>query len=271
MFDFVTDNAFNIEITNDYILSIQVSLDGFSFSVYHSAENKILAFQYSPIKISSINLVSRHLQEWINSTEIFQHSFKKVSVVVFNHEFTIIPELLYQNDLKKAIPDYLFEKKDNLEIAENFIEKLNARLTFVLPSGLNQVLLDFFGLYEITHPLKLIINQLPQSYNKHAALLLFYVDNFYAIIYNSDKILLVNNFKMGHANDVVYFIVNALQQLKITPLDTELILAGSNKNTDDFSKALQPYFENVGNLKPAATIINPEIAENSFLRYNSII
>lgn len=265
MFDFVKDNAFDIEKTSDYILSIQVSLDGFSFLIAHPEEKKILAFEYSPVKISNEILVARHFKEWIFSKDLFRKNYQKIQIVVFTSEFSLIPETFYHENLVKEIPPVLFGKNEEVETAENFIKKLNSRLIFQLPVGFYELVTQFFGLCEIIHPLKLVLNNLPPLQKKYAMVLLFNPNYFYAVVYEENKILLINNFKMSHTNDVVYFVLNTLGQLKISISDTELFLAEGTKNYSEFENALQPYFEQTGDLKPVSEIRNPEFAGNSFL------
>lgn len=265
MFDFVKDNGFDIEKTSEYILSIQVNLDGFSFLVAHPVEKKILAFQYSPVKSSNEILISRYFKEWIFSNDIFQKNFQKISVVVFSNKFSPIPEIFYHERLKNEIQDVLFGKNGETEIAENYIEKLKARLIFALPKGLNELVNQFFGECEIIHPLKLVLKNLPSVHKKYGIALLINTNNFYAVIYNENDVLLVNNFNIAHVNDVVYFVLNTLQQLKISVPETDLFLAGVNNNLPLFSSALQPYFENVAELKPDTGNIKPEFTGNFFL------
>jgi hypothetical protein len=58
MFDFVID-SFDLEKTNEYILSIQINLDGFSFSIYSPVENKFVGSKVVPLKISNEFILNR--------------------------------------------------------------------------------------------------------------------------------------------------------------------------------------------------------------------
>ena len=48
MHDLVTEESFDLEKTYEYILSIQVSLDGFSFSILDITRKKYLALKSYP-------------------------------------------------------------------------------------------------------------------------------------------------------------------------------------------------------------------------------
>ena len=99
MFEFDTDAAFDIEKTSEYILSIQVSLDGFSFSVVHPGNNRILAFKHTPLKISSESILSRHFESWTSTEDLWTKPFRKTRLIVFSPRFSLIPEIFYQKEM----------------------------------------------------------------------------------------------------------------------------------------------------------------------------
>ena len=156
MSELVSIESFDIEKTYEYILSIQVSLDGFSFSILSQHENEILAFSTNQLKISSTALIARRFNDWLESEELLKKPFKKIRVVVFSQKFTLIPEEYFREGLKQEIPPLLFGEDDEHEIAENAIGELATRLIFALPTGLNKVISEQIGECEIVHPVKII-------------------------------------------------------------------------------------------------------------------
>ena len=72
MSELVSYEWFDIEKTYKYILSIQVSLDGFSFSVLSQHEDNVLAFKTNQLKISSAALIPRRFNDWLESEELLK-------------------------------------------------------------------------------------------------------------------------------------------------------------------------------------------------------
>lgn len=242
MHEFVTDESFDLEKTYEYILSIQVSLDGFSFSVISPTENRLLVFKSTSLKISSNSLITRHFIEWLNSEELLLKPFKRIRVILFSNKFTIIPMQYSTKELKLQIPKILFKENDELEIAENVLNKLEARLLFVLPAGINTVLTDRFGEYEIIHPLKIVANQHSKPEKRINLILILDSENIYITLFNKNSILFGNSFKQAHANDVIYYILNVLKQLEIEPQTTELLYVGKSIIEDEAVRTLKKYF-----------------------------
>lgn len=258
MHDLVTDKSFDIEKTYTYILSIQVSLNGFSFSILSTEEDKVLAFKTTQLKISNFLLISRRFDDWIESEKMLQKPYKKVRIIVFSEHFTLVPENYFNKELKLEIPQHLFTENCDLEVAENAISILKTRVLFTLPDELNDVIQKKIGECEIVHPTKILLNNLPKTEKENGLVLLFGVHDFYFVLFNKKKILLANNFKIASKNDALYYILSTLKQLSVLTSQTEIYLTDSQYNSSEYNDSLLPYFKGIENLKLTTFLSNPE-------------
>jgi hypothetical protein len=266
MFDFVKDDWFDIEKTKYYKISIQVSLDGFSFLIIHTAENRIVAFKNTPLKISSANLVARRLKEWLELEEILKNPFESVQVFIFAENFTLFPEEYFEEEQRQDLPSMLFQEVEGNYIIETKIASLNARFIFPIPSEINDVLGSFFTeIPEIIHPVAKLLQAPVTSKKRNCAVIISTGKYFFLIVTQNNKLLLANSFQTAHKNDLVYNILNTFQQLEATRSETELYVAGSNTQNSKIEDLLKPYFENIALLKTEGIVINPEIT-NQFLQ-----
>ncbi len=238
---------FDIEKTYEYILSIRVRPDGFSFLIL--SNNQPVASKTIQQKISSSRLISRHFAEWIESEDILQRPFSKTSIVVFSEGFSLIPDEYFEETLKTEISNLLFNEDEETEIAVNSISTFKTRLLFTLPEGLNKVIQDKIGECEIIHPVKTILNHIPKIKKKNGLILLFNKNSFFTVLFTPDKILLANNFKMAHATDVVFYVLSILKQHNIKPAETELFITETEEKYSETEKALLPYFSTIQNLR----------------------
>uniref|UniRef100_UPI0032165AC9 DUF3822 family protein n=1 Tax=uncultured Draconibacterium sp. TaxID=1573823 RepID=UPI0032165AC9 len=244
MHDFVAE-SFNKEDTFEYILSIQVSLNGFSFSILRPADKEILVFKFTPQKISSEKLVTRRFTEWFGSEELIQRLYKKTRVILFSDKFTLVPNALHKSNLNEELAHLLFKEGNNLLFAENLVEKINAKLLFSLPDGINKAISEIIGECEIIHPVKSIINNLPESSPKNNLVLLFDNHNLFLLLDRNGQLLLANNFKINHANDIVYYVLTTLKQLEVPPKNTKLFYAGKSAFASNIHQNIEKYFASV--------------------------
>jgi len=269
MFDFIADDSFEIEKTNQYKVSIQVSLDGFSFLAIHAAEKRVVAFKNTPLKISNEKLMVRRLKEWLESEDFFKNSFNEVRVFVFTENFTIIPEEYNSKETQQDLASVLFHQDLDFKLIENKIEPLHARLYFQVQSDITEVLQHFFGNSECFHPVTKLL-QIPFHSNKrNIALIVSMKKYFYLIVKRNNKLLLASSFLYSHQNDLVYNVLNTFQQLETARSETDLIIADVISDSNEIKSLLHPFFENISMLKTDELVINPEIIENHLLFYLS--
>lgn len=268
MFDFITADSFDIEKTNQYKISIQVSLDGFSFLVEQPSSKKIVACKNTPLNISSENLIARHLKEWVETEEFLLKQFNEVRIFIFTERFTVIPSECYSYEYSGDLASVLFDVDSEILLV-NKIENLNAHLIFPVQNEIIDVLQLFFPNAKWFHPVSAVL-QIPLHLNKrNSSVIITFKKNFYLIVYRKNILLMANCYLVSHQNDLVYNVINTFQQLETARIETELFVAGAVSDDNEIIKLLQPYFENIGPLKIDELVLNPDINNNRLLLYLS--
>lgn len=267
MFDTITE-SFDLEKTNEYILSIQISLDGFSFSVYNPEENKVIAFKCSPIKISGLNLILRHFSEWVEAEEILQKNYLKTSLIYFTTEFSLIPESLFNSKLVHEATNRLTEESKLKTPIINSIDGLDtpAKIFFYIPTDLNELIQQKFTSATLIHPVQLVIKSIPESIKKNKVVLLYNKKSSLIIASRNNQILLANGFSTNHPNDLVYYILNTLMQLNLNLKESELFIAEALVKDEKTEQLLHPYFTDISYLLPPETLVNTEFIKHSIHR-----
>lgn len=263
MFDLVKDDSFEIQNTKDYILSIQVSLDGFSFLIVHPDKKRIVAYKNLLLKISSNELLTRHLKEWLDSEDILKNQFKSVRSLIFTENFTLIPDEYSGREWHRNLTSALFDKKIHNNFIENDINDLDTTLIFPVARDIVSVLHQYFNKnIEILHPVTNILNTFFKSKKRNQAIIISTKKYFYLIINRNHKLLFANSFSILHQNDLVYNVLNSFQQLEISRSETNMFFAGSINQNKEIAIILQPFFENIGNIITEEVITNSEIIDN---------
>ena len=268
MYYLIKDESFEIQKSKDYILSIQVCLDGFSFLMLNPDKKRIVAYKNNPVLISSYNLVARRLKEWLESEELLKNQFKSVRSFIFTENFTLVPSGYSGSEWHRNLTSALFDKKIHNHFTENKIDKPDANLLFPVSQDIITVLHHFFDKnVEIIHPVTNLLNTSFESKKATQSVILSTKKYFYLVIFNNNKLILANSFPTAHQNDLVYNVVNSFQQLDLTRSETEMFMAGSNDQNAEIKTSLKPFFQNISNLKIEDIVSNPEIIYNSLQLY----
>ena len=264
MYEIIFDESFGFDKTHEYILSIQVSLDGFSFSAVHDTENKLVAFKHTPLKISDEKFLARRFREWIESEKLFQQTFKKINVIVNTPFFTFIPNSFFTEKNKSGILNNLFEINFDFETGVNVLENYHANLLFAIPKEIKELLPDSQQEISFWHPLKIISSKLPEIKFKNSLVLFFKSKEFYALFFNEKKLLMGNSYKVSHPNDTIFYVLTAIKQFAVSTKNTPLLLAGNPEIMHLSGNELKKYFPEIEPLKLNSEIeISPGLTDDN--------
>jgi hypothetical protein len=272
MFDLSKDVSFDIQKTKDYILSIQVSLDGFSFLIVHPDEKRIVAFKNTSVLISSENLLARRIKEWIEEEALLKSQFKSVNVFIASEHFQLIPQSFYEQEYRRNITSTLFDKKVHNHFLEDTIESINAKLLYPVSQDVTGVLKQSLGEdIQIIHPVAHILKKARDLEKINRAFVLPQNKFFYLLVFYNNSVVLANSFPSLHPNDMVFHIVNSFQQLEADRNNTEIYLSGSTNQNNEIRSLLRSYFVLIRNLNISDFVSNPGIVTNTFPLYLTII
>lgn len=263
----ITDPDFDIYRTKEYKLSIQISLDGFSFSVIQPSENKLLATCYSPATVSSAKFLGRRVGEWTDSQEILKNNFGETKLLYNSDKFTLAPGVFYDYEKQNNLASFVFGKQTGFESRDNYLEETTANLVFLIPDSLTEVFQTKFPGSAIYHPVSVInrkINKLGKHLQQNIAIN-FYKNCFHLLLYADGKLQLANHYKFAHPNDVVYYIVNVLKSNRLNIKNTTLLLSGEILKESELFILIQNFFNNTEFLTPSLKLNSEIFGEQTHL------
>lgn len=246
MIALTTDPEFDFNRTEEYKLSIQVSLDGFSFSVVHLHKNKLLAFGQFPITMSSESFLGRRFTEWFTEVEILQKTYSEVQLYYFSDKFTLVPSSFYEFKHQKKIIEKAFGKLNSNSVRDIYFPEDEANLIFTLPDSLNEAFEQTFPGYIILHPLSILSKKIHQGFiqeENEKLLALSFQNNFFSLLlFVGKKLQISNSFYFKHPNDVVFYTLSVLKSRNISPSKTTLLLSGKMYPESEVTTVLSDYF-----------------------------
>ncbi|MCF6181875.1 DUF3822 family protein [Lutibacter sp.] len=256
----------NVDYLNllDNHLSIQLSLDGFSFCVYNKIQKKIGVFEVYEFKEKKIS-PQKHLElvkEIYANHKILSLKYNSVSVAHFNNLVTQVPKAFFD---KNKLPSYLQYSVKLLE--DDFItydtvlntEIINVYVPFV---NINNFMIDVYGTFFYKHSSTILIENLLQQFKNTAEEICFVnvtKNQFEIIIIHHNKLILYNCFDFTTKEDFIYYILFTAEQLKLNPEKIKIQLMGDIKKESELFTMLYQYIRNVSFYKPTTF---PEILKD---------
>ena len=241
-------NKSNINLLSTHILSVQVSLNGLSFCIVDTLENNILFLneinfekQYNPIEVEEA------LNAEFESNLLLQGEFKKVNLIHQNNIATFVPSALFN---EANLVDYLkFNNKifESDYIAFDEIELKEIVSVYVPFVNINNYFFDRFESFEYHHANTILVDKLLNQTNSSSEKLYcnVHTNSFELVYIKNGKLNLFNSFIYHSKEDFIYYILFAIEQLKLDTETLNLVLLGSIGVNDDLYLYCYEYIRNV--------------------------
>ena len=264
----ITDPTFDFKRTEEYKLSIQISLDGFYFSIIQSDENRLFALDDYPATISSESFLARRFKEWSDNIDYFKQKYAEIRILYHTEKYTLIPGELYNHKKQHEIADLLFKTEEGIVVLDNFIPEMKGNLLLSIPRALSEEFSIKFPGYQLIHPLAVIIPKIMETAgeNKNSLMLLFDKTCFSLLLFRKNRLHAVNSFKFLHPNDVIYYVLSILKQLGIKSKEITPLVAGKIGKGDKIHTLLKDYFNNI-TFFPPQVIFDAEIFKKPLHRF----
>jgi hypothetical protein len=216
------DETLDINSTENYELSVQVSSDNISFCILDTLRNKfVLLRSYEPVDKSKYE--SNTIREIINKDDFLIRRYKKISVTAISPKFTLVPASLFDDYKKDEYFKFNQSQSEEETILTSKLRNPDSFVIFSFPAGITGILRTAFPGIILMHQLKPLLNFISSgqrsflSNNVHIHLEKDYLN---MIIFDQNTLKFCNTFYYRAISDVQYYILYVLKRLNIKPDET---------------------------------------------------
>lgn len=245
------DETLDINSTNNYEISIQVSLNGFSFSLFDTLRNKFVMLR--EYKLSGHeNSLCKEIEEIIYKDDFLGRSYHAYHLIFVFERNTLVPAGLFDPAVKE---DY-FTLNHNLEeayiIANNKIEQPDALLLFDIRSDLQELLIKAFPEASLSHHVKPLLfaafkNAISQN---HSYIHLNIEDTFFNLfLIDKKKLHFFNTFRYRNSSDILYYLLYSFEQFGIEKNEA-IYVSGLIEHGDELYNNMSRYVSQINFVKP---------------------
>jgi len=242
-------------------LSVQVSLTGLSFLTTELTSGKPVFFsEVSFSEPCAPEEILVQLKKAVNSNSALTEDVAKVSLTYATDMYTVVPAVLYQEE--KASEYLKFNSKILATdfIASDSVENYGLMVVFVPFMNINNYLFETFGSFEYYHNTSLLLKLILdiEKFSKNPKVYLHVQqEHIDCIALNDGTLQLCNTFPYKTEEDLIYYVLFCLEQLKLNPDSIEVVCLGSIKKEDSIYSLLFKYIRNLSLFKPDERAIYP--------------
>ena len=255
-----------IEKTSNIKLSIHISLNGLSFCIIDLISNEIDFLRtYSLSKNSTPKELLKTLKKGFKENDELSNSFSSVKIIHYNNLSTVVPEPLF--DKKNALSYLKFNSKilQNDYVAYDRIFNNECVNVFIPYVNINNYIFKMFDSFVYNHYSSIILEKVKLNEKNTTTPSLYLninINHMEITYFVKNKLVFYNRFDFNTKEDVMYYLLFTIDQLKLNPEEIPVVITGNISEDDDNYKIIYKYIRNV-------SIFNSEInQENKF--YNSL-
>lgn len=236
------------EHTYNETLSIQVSLDGFSFyaqdkntGAYVEIIAQILENNGSPDKLL------RKIKRVFDDHASISKTFKTIDVVYRNELFTIVPTALFDPERLTEYLKYNTKILSTDFIVYDEIKSFELVVIYIPFANLNNFFFDHFGSFSYHHHMTVFIKKVLNDAltSQRQAVVNLNQKYFDIIAHEGKKMLLANSFTYENAEDFLYHILFCYEQLNFDPDHDALMIQGELDKNGELYQLSRTYIRHI--------------------------
>lgn len=253
------DPGFDVKHSSTYYLSIQLALDGFSFSVLDVLSNTFILFRHKSLNPAADGLPAdyycQYVYDFLISEKAFKFPYKGVGIIYISPYSTMVPLAIFEKSKAETLFESNHGKLDNIDILSNKLKNHDMVNVFAIPDCLLRILSRQFINFKLYHQATpLIINAITDNTN-HKRGLRIYINQNKKIVdicaVNSGQLVLFNSFGYNSESDILYFLVNIAEQLQNIGTVEEVVLSGKTQLNENLQAQIGKYFKPVSLFHPS--------------------
>jgi len=235
-------------------LSIQFSLDGFSFCILNKSNQTFEAlYEYVFVEVNNNpQKLLANITSLYETQDLLKKNYGSVNVIHVNDLASLVPKVLFEEEFVNEYVSYNNKVFRHDYVVSDEIKNHDMVSVFIPFVNVNNFLIDQYGGFEYKHHATVLVESLLGIYKYSLVPHVFVhlAENHFEIVVIADKKLqLYNTFKHTAKEDFIYYILFTVEQLKLNPEKFELVLFGAIAKDDEYYTIAYKYIRNVSLLE----------------------
>jgi len=243
------NNTISLKKTKDIELSIQFSLDGFSFCVLDSKTRKDIYFtqyQFEETLNSPEDLLKKIETIFKNDANL-QIEYAAVSVIHQSNLSTIVPTKYFDENSLATYLNFNIKTLKTDFITFDSIDTIDAKNVYVPYVNINNYLFQNFGEFEYQHHSSILLKKLfkLEASNQKKMYVNVSKSSFDIVVLENRKLIFSNSFSYATKEDFIYYILFTAEQIQLNTEEFQLYFMGEIEVESEIYKIAYTYIKNI--------------------------
>ena len=230
-------------------LSIQVSLDGFSFALLNVNDQKYTAIQFYDIQeCHHYSELAEKIEQIIAQQELLQQHYSTVTICICNSINSLTPKDLYENNYGRELLGFNQVLLQNEDESNDWLKSIECFNSYVIPKELKRCFDKYYPNHTWKHQSTVFIESVMQHHKLNEETTIYIsVQNAYfqLIVLEGRKLKFYNGYDYRSGEDIIYYILFACEQLNLNPDQIQIVIAGEIEINSEAYKFIHRYIRNI--------------------------
>ena len=239
----LVDETFDLNFIQEYHLSIQFNLDGFSFCIRDGLQNKYVYLFHKEISDNPQFLIKK-LTDIYSEFKILEAEFKSTRIFYSSPAKTnLIPAHFFSE--KEAKYNYQLNRKleEGEELFHLPVKKFNSIIQVAIAQKLKTFLQEKHPGIIFQNDVALFLNQCISKAGDQPLMVIHLYQNLVSIYVIEESISFFNSFYYSNENDLLYYILNVTKSMQKN--DFKILLNGRVNKRSVIYHRLSQYFKEI--------------------------
>lgn len=256
-------------------LSIQLSLDGFSFCIYNKITEQIGVLGIYKFEYPNITPY-KHLElvkELYEQEPLLNNKYHQVKITHYNNLVTQVPKPFFNKNHLNLYLQYTVKVLENDFITFDEVENTEIVNVYIPFVNINNFFIDIYGAFDYKHAATVFLEStipLAKNSKNDSCFVNVHGHHFEIVVIKNQKFELYNHFSFSTEEDFIYYILFTAEQLQLNTEIFELVLMGDIEKESALFSILFKYIRNVKFFEPTTNkTIKGESSHASFTLLNT--
>ncbi|MBC8265768.1 MAG: DUF3822 family protein [Flavobacteriales bacterium] len=232
-------------LTEKCHLSVEVGLNNLSFCLFDTLSFTYVLLKEFEFNANGISKSCKIIKDIIASESLLQKEFYSSSLALNHFPSTLVPIPFYKEEKNKEILKFNHEVYE--EILSDKMQQMEAINIYSIPRELLTLIHEYFPNTQIKCNSSILIEQLLlQNKSNEEKVYTLVKNNILEIcILKQDRLQLHNSFLISTKEDILYYLLFALEQMGMSGEKIELILIDDILKSDEKYNLLYEYVRDI--------------------------